>query len=78
VGRVWPRHGHRGRPLNKIVRKHSEMTGQVHEASRGSTFGAISGIVMVIVALFISIPVAANLPESWPGVVVAFVVGTIG
>jgi hypothetical protein len=22
VGRVWPRHGHRGRPLNAIVRRH--------------------------------------------------------
>jgi len=22
VGRVWPRHGHRGRPLNSIVRHH--------------------------------------------------------
>jgi hypothetical protein len=22
VGRVWPRHGHRGRPLNEIVRCH--------------------------------------------------------
>jgi hypothetical protein len=22
VGRVWPRHGHRGRPLNAIVRLH--------------------------------------------------------
>jgi hypothetical protein len=22
VGRVWPRHGHRGRPLNSVVRQH--------------------------------------------------------
>jgi hypothetical protein len=22
VGRVWPRHGHRGRPLNSVVRRH--------------------------------------------------------
>jgi hypothetical protein len=22
VGRVWPRHGHRGRPLNSVVRAH--------------------------------------------------------
>ena len=22
VGRVWPRHGHRGRPLNSVVRPH--------------------------------------------------------
>ena len=22
MGRVWPRHGHRGRPLNAIVRRH--------------------------------------------------------
>ncbi len=25
VGRVWPRHGHRGRPLNAIVRQHQDM-----------------------------------------------------
>jgi hypothetical protein len=25
VGRVWPRHGHRGRPLNRIVRQHAHM-----------------------------------------------------
>jgi hypothetical protein len=24
VGRVWPRHGHRGRPLNSVVRLHVE------------------------------------------------------
>src|SRR5471032_2978720 len=24
VGRVWPRHGHRGRPLNSVVRQHLE------------------------------------------------------
>ena len=22
MGRVWPRHGHRGRPLNSVVRQH--------------------------------------------------------
>ena len=22
MGRVWPRHGHRGRPLNSVVRRH--------------------------------------------------------
>jgi hypothetical protein len=22
VGRVWPRHGHRGRPFNSVVRRH--------------------------------------------------------
>ncbi|SRR5258706_973906 len=25
MGRVWPRHGHRGRPFNTIVRRHSQM-----------------------------------------------------
>jgi len=24
VGRVWPRHGHRGRPLNSVVRRHQK------------------------------------------------------
>jgi hypothetical protein len=24
VGRVWPRHGHRGRPLNSVVSRHLE------------------------------------------------------
>jgi hypothetical protein len=26
VGRVWPRHGHRGRPLNSVVRHHLELS----------------------------------------------------
>ena len=27
VGRVWPRHGHRGRPLNSVVRTHLQHRG---------------------------------------------------
>jgi hypothetical protein len=27
VGRVWPRHGHRGRPLNSVVRHHQMAAG---------------------------------------------------
>jgi hypothetical protein len=36
VGRVWPRHGHRGRPLNSVVR--------LHENQRGSFFRASFGV----------------------------------
>jgi len=28
VGRVWPRHGHRGRPLNWVVRQHMKRSWQ--------------------------------------------------
>jgi hypothetical protein len=28
VGRVWPRHGHRGRPLNSVVRRHLDAASQ--------------------------------------------------
>jgi hypothetical protein len=51
VGRVWPRHGHRGRPLNSVVRHH--MT-----ASRGAAWiWSVLG-VPVAFAVFIAIAYA--------------------
>ena len=37
----------------------------------GSFAGAVLGIVLIAVSLFISVPVAVNFPESWPGAVLA-------
>jgi hypothetical protein len=34
VGRVWPRHSHRGRPLNSVVRCHVRATFAVTDASK--------------------------------------------
>ena len=53
VGRVWPRHGHRGRPLNSIVRRHVGIAG-----TRMPIDGPITG---VLVALLGTIQVA--LPQ---------------
>ena len=78
MGRVWPRHGLRGRPFNRIVRKHFRMTGEVHETSRGSTVGAIFGVGLIVVALIIGLPVAVNFPESWPGAVLGLSVAAVG
>src|ERR1700682_2745825 len=30
VGRVWPRHGHRGRPLNLVFRRHEMSIAELH------------------------------------------------
>lgn len=44
----------------------------------GNAIGAIVGIVLIALALFISAFVAANLPDSWPGAVLAVVAGGVG
>jgi hypothetical protein len=36
VGRVWPRHGHRGRPLNGIVRAHVKDIGVPSQVLRAA------------------------------------------
>ena len=54
------------------------MTGEVHEASRGSTIGAILGAALIVIALLIALPVAVNFPESWPGAVLVLTVAGIG
>jgi xanthine/uracil permease len=72
------RKGGGGRPLNSVVRKHFGMTGEVHEASRGSTIGAIFGAALIVIALLTALPVAVNFPESWPGAVLGLTVAGIG
>ena len=78
IARSPGRNSGRGRPLNWVVRKHFRMTGEVHEPSRGSTVGAIFGLVMIVVALLITLPVAVNFPESWPGAVLVLTIAGIG
>ena len=41
VGRVWPRHGHRGRPLNSVVRPHPSAIAMSTQSSKSSLFGKI-------------------------------------
>src|SRR5258706_454534 len=45
VGRVWPRHGGRGRPLNSVVRLHSG-----YMASIPKTYGEVEGLVTMLMA----------------------------
>ena len=40
--------------------------------------GAIFGIVLIAVALLVSVPVAINLPASWPGAVLVISIAGIG
>ena len=44
----------------------------------GSVVGALFGGVLIAVALFIALPVAVNLPDSWPGAVLGLSMGAIG
>ena len=75
-GPVWK--SSRGRPFNGIVRKHFGMTGETPTASHRSTLGALFGTVLIVVAMFVGLPVAVNLPESWPGAVLSLSMGAIG
>ena len=45
VGRVCPRHGHRGRPLNSVVRRHL--------SRRGHIIAAVATTAVVVIALFV-------------------------
>jgi hypothetical protein len=54
------------------------MTGKVYEPGPKSTISAMFGLVMIVVALLIALPVAVNFPESMSGAIVAIVTGGIG
>ena len=45
MGRVWPRHGGCGRPLNSVVRLHS-----ANMASVPKTYGEVEGLVTMLMA----------------------------
>ena len=45
LGRVWPRHGHRGRPLNLVVSWHSASM-----SSAPKTYGDIDAFVTMLLA----------------------------
>ena len=48
VGRVWPRHGHCGWPLNEIVRHHSVSEREQGQLERMSVGGRLIAAVCVI------------------------------
>jgi nitrogen fixation protein FixH len=54
------------------VRRHSQPT------SRTSLAGAILGIVLIAFAVLVCVPVAMNLPASWPGLLVAVTLAGAG
>jgi hypothetical protein len=52
VGRAWPRHRHRGRPLNSVVRCHSRATVpefiKDHLAAMFVILGSVVGVLGII------------------------------
>ena len=54
------------------------MTGETHTAGIRSTFGALFGAMLIVVALFVGLPVAVNFPESWPGAILSLSMAAIG
>jgi hypothetical protein len=56
VGRVWPRHGHRGRPLNSVVRTHCDM------GRAGLVLGIVASAVILLVGAQIIITGSAYMP----------------
>lgn len=54
------------------ARKHSQPT------SHASLLGAVLGIVFIALALLVAVPVAVNLPESWPGALVVLALACVG
>jgi peptidoglycan/LPS O-acetylase OafA/YrhL len=43
-----------------------------------SPIRAVLGVGAIVVAIFIMLPVSVNLPDSWPGALIAFVLAGIG
>jgi hypothetical protein len=54
------------------TRKHSQPT------SRASLAGAILGIVLIALAVLACVPVAVNLPASWPGGIIVVALAGVG
>ena len=67
MGRVWPRHGHRGRPLNSVVRTQMSTSAGVAEINRYLTARRAVRIVVVIGYFgFIALAVFGWLHENEP------------
>jgi hypothetical protein len=62
VGRVWPRHGHRGRPLNSVVSHHMSEAYRPSVPRRWLLAPAITFVVVVTVLALatITVPDANN------------------
>src|SRR5258706_12614781 len=52
--------------------------GQVRTVPMASVGKIIVGSVMVLLALFAFVPVAVNLPDSWPGALISGLLGLTG
>ncbi len=68
----------RVRPLNLVVRRHRIVASDT-PSTLAATGMLIAGILGIGVGLFMALPVAVNLPDSWFGAVlaIAFVGGGI-
>ena len=58
MGRVWPRHSHRGRPLNSVVRQ------PMGKFSRRRVIGVVAFLVGLPVTLLVGLPAIALLVDS--------------
>jgi hypothetical protein len=52
--------------------------GQVPSQDWAATGGVVLGIAMLLLALFMALPVAVNLPDAWFGALLALALGSIG
>ena len=62
VGRVWPRHGHRGRPLNSVV---SHQLAKMGRASSIFQVVISLGPIAAALAFTLLVPAASSAPGSW-------------
>ena len=88
MGRVWPRHGHRGRPLNSVVRLHMNSdapicpkcgipmrVAQIPFVARFGTFVLFVVVAMSIFASLIIGAVALGVPNEGVDAMVAILAG---
>ena len=71
MGRVWPRHGHRGRPFNRIVRQHQSNVAQ----SPSSSFFVSRGVAIVGALVAVGGLLIVAFPGYSPQGVVEFFLG---
>ena len=61
VGRVWPRQGHRGRPLNSVVRRHMAAASNAQTSDRN---GAVVEAGTIVRVLEVPDSLLSQLPED--------------
>jgi hypothetical protein len=80
VGRVWPRHGHRGRPLNSVVRPHDTHHSRMHPHPRAVVLARV--FLCLVGTLFVAAGVAMSLealasPAWWTPLAAVLIGGAL-